>query len=370
MYSPRMLLSVAWLGLTLASTALANESTAELRVSETTSNVVRAFIMDGPLHILSDGDVAVTIQGELCDSALEETQPCGDVSVDKPDFSVVGLSGTSISINEGNALNFDWSSEGAFRCEGIGTLPGWSGRGALAGHAFLATTAQRQVGTGGLARTDPYTAGVRCSNGTLMRDSELVAININAVAAPSPTSCEGREPPAGWTRLTTGSLSCYYRFGVRNDADCRVWESLWPGPFLNSAGQPQVVLTNRTGSKNYVALRFNTNGMSPTETGRLFFGSSPATIQEILVTATISQCPGDFNVEQPNGCYFKQGPFTSNFRWGGPSTSRDCVLEPDTVYYLNLINTPSPAGVHPSDFEPDPDCAERLCGSMITPRTP
>lgn len=358
------------LGVVLLSAASASEGGPELRVSESGSHEIRTFALDGPLQILADGDVAVSIEGPLCSNDGESEASCPDVSVDKPAFSVAGASGSSTSISEGNSLSFEWSSEGAFRCEGIGSLPGWAGRESLPGHAFLATSAQRAVGTSELGRDAAYTAGLRCSNGAVTRDSDLVTVQINEITPPSPTSCEGREAPAGWTRLTTGSLSCYYQSGVVSSADCRFWEGIWPREFLSSAGQPHTVLTNRTGSKNYVALKFDTNGLTPTETGRLFFGSSPASIQEVSITATISQCPGDFNVEQPNGCYFRQGIFESNFRWGGPATSRDCVLEPDKVYYLNLIHTLSPAGTRPAEFEPNPNCEDRLCGSMITPRTP
>lgn len=371
-------------------------SDAQLRLSDRSSSQLGPFPIDGQLKINSDGDVQVTIDGALPTGAQDDAQ------VDPPaDFYDRDTRSEFVFVEGNTKLNFEWRGEGAYSCAGIGTLPGWSGRQDLPPADFLATSAQSQVDlVGGCAVAggpNRYTAGIRCNNASVSKESNLldIAAYPNVPAQP-PVDCSQRQPPKDWERLTTGGLSCLYRGGPINTADCRVWEGIWPRSFLNSNGASRMVLTNRTSSKNYVAIKFDTRCLADGERGRIIFGSGPATVQEVPVTATISQCPGDF-YPQENGCFLSQieQPLQNDFRWGGPSSGAECVLQPNRVYYLNVIHTLSDAAeINQNVFRPNirtaasededgniipaqPGCAEpplepndppfRLCGSMITP---
>gem|GEM_PF-2567714 len=63
--------------------------------------------------------------------------------------------------------------------------------------------------------------------------------------------------------------------------------------------------------------------------------------------ATLSTCPGDFSVSQPN-CWVNGTPASTNLRFvvgtTGTSSFR-CVLRPDTDYYFNIGHLdPNPSG--------------------------
>ena len=122
--------------------------------------------------------------------------------------------------------------------------------------------------------------------------------------------------------------------------------------------------------KQYVAMKFNTNGMSKTLSGQLSVEGTPSGVISEPVLATISKCPGDFNPEQVTGCYLKPGSF-SQFTWRAPnstSSTSTCVLEPDTTYYMNLISTLSPLDTKTAEIEPNPACEQNRCGLQLTPR--
>lgn len=324
----------------------------------------------GTASILNDGDLRVTPADP---SACQASNSCEDVVVDVQSFAASNASQNVVTVSEGGSFTVSWSSLGATECRGIGTYPEWSERTNLAADSRLVadTTVLEVVTSSGDAAASPYTLGIQCANGSVADSSSAeLTLVIEEVVEPSPTSCEGREPISGWTRLTTGNLSCRESSGLDTTADCRNWSpDLWANPFLGSGGISERILTNVTAKRQYVAIEFDTVGLSRTASGRLNTESPGAVINSEKLLATISQCPGDFNPSQVTGCYLSPGTF-SQFTWRGPdaATSSNCVLQPDTTYYLNLLSTNSPLGTAPSSIEPIDACDNNKCGVLLTPR--
>ena len=328
--------------------------------------------LTGDVSLLSTGDIRATpVDGSAC----QASSTCEGVQVLVESFDSDIETSAGIEVDEGESFSLAWSSLGAISCSGGGDFSAWSARAQLAPDSRDEAAAGKLVTTKvGDAADSPYKLTIQCSNGTVASAVSAVStipLTVNEYVAPSPTSCEGREPIPDWQRLTTGSLSCLYEFGLKTSADCREWSpNLWSGPFLESAGLPKRILTNVSANRQYVAIKFTTDGLNPKAYGQFSVESAGAGVFRERVLATISQCPGDFNPEQVTGCYLNPGTF-SPFRWRAPDStgfSTDCVLEPDTTYYLNMLSSTSPLGTLPEKIVPSEQCETERCGLLIAPR--
>ena len=171
-----------------------------------------------------------------------------------------------------------------------------------------------------------------------------------------------RQEPAGWVRKTA---RCAYSTSVGWLPSCLAWSDIWPMPFTQVSGVTYRLMVD-SDVDNYIALEIDTFGMSDSASGR--FNSAPPGSSighyrwRIL---TISRCPGDFHheaIEEETGCYFTLTGTSPNIAWGGPDTDRACQLEPDEVYYLNIIHTPDSAGTHPDELQSN--CDRDICGAV------
>lgn len=321
--------------------------------------------LEGTFVIQADGAIRATpVNKSIC----QQTNSCEGVTVTVSNFSSASAIERTITVDEGDSIDLNWGSLGAVNCAARGSYVSWAERSALPADSRDATVAQRRITTAlGDAESSPYTLELQCSNGSVestVNATSTLTLEIEEVVPPSPTSCEGRDPIAGWTRLTTGALSCLLG---ESSADCRNWSpSLWPNPFLQSSGLTKKILTNVSDRRQYVAIEFNTNGMSSTANGRVNFESAGASVRKEPVFVTISKCRGDFNADQPTGCYFTP---RSVFLWRAPdsASSASCVLEPDTTYYFNMLSSASPGDTPPADIEPIAACDSALCGVLLQP---
>lgn len=319
--------------------------------------------IESSVSLLANGDLRATpVDKSIC----QTTNTCEGVTVSVTNFNSTSANNRTLTVDEGSAAILAWQSVGATACDAQGTFSGWTSKGALPPDSRDATSAQVTVPTAsGDAAGSPYELKLQCRNGSVastVSATSTLSLVVNEVVAPSPTSCEGREPITGWTRLTTGSLGCLLD---DSSADCREWSpNLWPNPFLESNGLTRKILTNRSDQRQYVAIRFNTNNMSPTQDGRINLESAGGSVRKEPLIVTISKCPGDFNPDQVTGCYFT--PLFS-FRWRGPqsSSSASCILEPDTVYYLNMLSSSSASGTLPQNIQPVEACDSALCGVLL-----
>lgn len=318
--------------------------------------------IEGAVNLSSDGSVSVSTSDP---TACQATNSCEGVEVAVTSFSSPSAVSGTITVSEGGSFSLDWRSSGATSCAGRGTYPAWQAATTLPRDGRDASSAQKSYTTSsGQAQNSPYTLELVCKNGTIessVTGTSRLSLVVNEVVPPSPTSCEGREPISGWTPITRCVLT-------DPSADCRTWPGIWTSDFLNSDGLSKKILTNVSNVRQYVAIRFDTNGMSSSAVGRLDFESAGGVVTDTAVRITISKCPGDFNAQQPTGCFFSGIARGNNLRWKGPQSlsTASCVLEPNTAYYLNILSTTSGSSTPPSSLEPDQRCTSD-CGLLITP---
>lgn len=328
--------------------------------------------LTGNLAIRGDGSVEATpVDLDAC-SGSGGPVDCGDVEVGPPTFRVNNA--TSASVIAGQTVTFSWNSRGAWECKADGDLPGWNHQDLM---PRSIDDGRRSFSTTGLAKPEAYNATLLCSNGPVESNggvAQSVSLTINPLNGgdPTPEGCEGREPPSGWTRMNTGALSCVYSSGFLFNADCRFWAGgIWPQDPGSSAGQTRRLVTNRFNSQQYIAVRFNTDDLSPTEQRRITTEQGGNPLKDVRRIMTISSCPGDFDRDEilaDTGCYGTIDPLFP-FRYGGSQTSLGCKLESGRTYFLNIIATQSPLGTPTQDIQPHSSCGPTdLCGSVYSPR--
>lgn len=312
--------------------------------------------LTGNLVLQADGSIEATPTDT---SVCQATNSCEGVSVTVSEFEFSN-GATSIQVEEGDSVVLSWRALGATNCRATGSYSPWAGKGLVGISSGDVSTTVRTVNTsvGDFANT-PLSLGLRCFNGTI-EDTSTVTVNLTEYQPPeppSPTSCVGREPPVGWTQSYGGSFA--------------EWTDVygWYNGFLDSVGLAGAVFTNYSASKQYASIRFNTNGMTTTAAGELP-ANTINTVRRPPVVMAISKCPGDFHDPQVTGCLAKPSAFAL-FRWRGPNSSfaTNCVLEPNTTYFLNIAPTSSAVGTDPDDFVPIAECATEPCGVLIAPRS-
>jgi len=323
--------------------------------------------IEGEVRIISDGSLEATATDP--NACQTPTPTCESVTVEVTSFLPTGEQAPQVSITEGEDFSVEWRALGATTCTPTGAWSKWTARGALPPDSRDASSSQKLVETqAGDGSTGPYKLGLTCANGTVQAaESAVITVDVaEPPPEPEPGSCDGRGPIKGWTRLTTGSLSC--ELG-RSSSDCRTWEpTLWTSAFLETNGQSRKLLTNVTAARQYVAIEFSTAKMSSTARGKFDIESAGATVQREPVLATISQCPGDFTPEQETGCYgFLSGLIPYSWR-AADGSNEGCRLEPNTRYYLNLLATRSKFGTVPDEIEPIGECEDARCGLLFVPR--
>lgn len=332
--------------------------------------------LQGDVDLRSDGNVVIE---PLDPQACAGTVSCDDVSVDDPNFRGSVLSGgasNNVTVNEGGNVDFSWRSRGAYDCVPGGDLPGWSGRTLGPDSAYETTTNRRVNLPTGSSENSPYTAELVCENGPVQSNNgaaSVVNVTVNPPSDPDPIEgCEGREPPPGWNRMSTGNNSCVYSSGFLSSRDCRVWNpGIWQNDPGGSQGVTQRLVSNRNNPTSYIAIEFNTDDLGPTELRRISVDSGGNPLRVTRVIYSISSCPGDFNreaIEEETGCYGAPGQLAP-IRYGGAQSGLDCSLESGRTYFLNIISTESPLGTPTDEIEPHPQCtSSALCGLLYTPR--
>lgn len=306
--------------------------------------------------------------GVICVSGSQTESSSSDITVAEADpGSPPSTPSLSISVEDSSApgeVTLTWTpSSGASACEASSspTVSNWNGSVSTSG-------SNNQTTLSGLS-ANSYTFRLRCSNSAGSSSWAQVSATIG-----SSTACSSRQPPSGWSQVTNG---CNFRHGQGWVGDCSYWEGVWPGPFSEITGVTRRLgLAGRNGgnAQQYVAMEIDTHGMPASKTGRITVEHDTfATATGTLIS--ISSCPGDFHSEAilaETGCYARQGPTAgggSSFRWGGTASERDCKLESNRTYYLNIIPTNSPAGTHPDSIEPNEfSCGSSPCGLIYEPQ--
>lgn len=342
-------------------------------ILETTPAPVEIPLQGNVLIDANTGDVRVTpTDPQACQAP---GQSCDDVQVQTQSFSVNNVAAVpgqtpTVDVTRGNSAVFRWNSRGAWECEGIG-MPGWTGTGKLPINA----TAGQTVNTSGLA-VGQYDTSIVCRNGPVAASRGPVRVNIveDNGGGPGPAQCDApsRQPPPGWTRLTSGNLSC--RYNATTGAfvgDCSQWTGIWPAPFPAGNGLPERLITGRISPNEYIAIEFNSAGLATNQIMEIRRNASTG-IASTPSIVTISTCPGDFDqaaVLQETGCYFKLDFLFQDIELGGSQTSRACRLQPNQTYFLNIVHTNSPAGTPANEIQSNCNPGQ-WCGIVYNPSSP
>lgn len=336
-----------WLAPAVAAICLvflmSSASATQLRIQP--GDIVCTISSDVPVTISPDGGINVTItDSETCLPQAE-----------RPGTPV--LSREIIERNEPGRIRLTWSSsESASTCEATSTpsLPDWTGNVPL-GAGQTRTITDLSEGN--------YVFSLTCSNSAGTSESATVS---GTIFSSSPSECEGRLPPEGWTRLTNG---CKFVIGSGYQGDCTSWDALFGGGFTEVSGGTARIATNRLDPTHYLALQFSTQGMASDARGSITSDRAGGMMELHRRIYSISSCPGDFDssvINNETGCY---GQLTSirHLRWGGPDSDESCQLEPNKTYYLNLIGTDSPLGTSPDALQPNCSSNEN-CGAVYDPQ--
>ena len=307
-------------------------------------------------------------------------ESCDDVEVAMQAFSVNNVSAVpgqtpEVDVTQGNNAVFRWNSRGAWECEGFG-MTGWTGGNKLPN----SPGSGQSVSTGDLALGE-YDASIECRNGPVSASRGPVRINVveaNGSPDPDPVQCDdpARQPPPGWTRLTSGNLSCRYdATSGQFVGDCSSWTGIWPFEFPGGNGLPQRLIVNRQSPNEYLAIEFNSSGLGANEIMEIRRNTSTG-ISSTTSIATISTCPGDFDQESildETGCYFRLPFLFEDIEIGGSQTTRSCRLESNQTYYLNILHTDAPAGTPANEIESNCGLGSnpnQWCGNIYNPTTP
>ena len=302
-----------------------------------------------PVIVDSNGDIHVRVLDIGSDDCL------GNAPTELSEPSL------SVRVREAEApgeVRLLWDgSDGAESCMASSepTLDEWDG-------PVSAETGQRLIISD--LSADTYEFRLLCSRGDL--DSPQVSETAEIRAAGDPAACDSRPPPRDWNRLTN---SCVFVIGSGFQGDCTSWDAIFGGGFDEVNGRTRRIATNRQDPFHYLALEFRTGDITPTQRGSLTSDSAGGMMDSRRRIYSISTCPGDFHQEavmEETGCY---GQLTSIFHlfWGGEESGRQCQLQPNTTYYLNLISTNSALGTNPRNLVPNCPNGDN-CGAVYDPQ--
>jgi len=303
---------------------------------------------DPVLHLLSepaqdielDADQPVTIDpvtGNLTVVPRFPTQACQgggggcDAMVEVLEFNP---NQNPIQRFSSEQLTVDWDSRGAWECQGKGS-PG------LNNTAWVSPNNNPRLPRGsagfGLSSVPEgmHTLELECSNGTvtdsLTRQLEIVQVTAG--------DCTGRDAPSNLTRETSilrnnpGKTTEEWNDVFGSSAD--------PVSFPDGTTITQIIRIDRN---KYAQIDFTTVNMQQGDSG--FFDltsavtSTDAEVGRMLFA--ISECPGDFGAALSDNCRRILRPDRPNgIFWAANSVAgaNDCVLAPDTQYFLNIVPT-------------------------------
>jgi len=324
--------------------------------------------LDENLSVLPSGDISAVASEEFVCSSEPEGPDCEDVQVSLTN-SHSFLTVSPGSVNQGDNITISWRARGAWECVGSG-LPGttWNSGSARVPAGSV------NVSTSPLDADTEYTVALECSNGPVSatRTASLSVADANGGDNGGdnggPESCSDDSPTLGnfgdWSRATD----------VGGSGNPNIYTNVFPGDEFpgTSNNFPFYLERNR-----YVAMRFTvpetlvdrrggwtvapiTSDTSVSGAGRMF--------------ATITRCPGDFNVENFEDKTCAGISTTSEgaigTRWTTDPNDPDpfdryCFIERGETYYLNVLYTYPDANVE--TFPPEQsDCGGRpKCGNYL-----
>ena len=313
---------------------------------------------------VSPGNVVVSVQAEqetlhsVTYSEIERPDALFKDSfwewTDAPSIDSFSINGqtSELSLEQGQSLYLEWQVSGAELCLAEGELPGWSGTLPIAGSVILSSISIEPGST--------VLSTLLCANPSGVSQADI-QISVQPPPAPIPAQCEGRQPPGHMSRAS----QCLWN----SSADCHSFDAIF-GQF------PGFAMTRffQIAPNEYAALAFNSGTGGAFQRAAIELGEPQWGVMTGRRLATISRCPGDFRMEppaEPGRCYVATSSVLQPLvRYGFNPTflSQDCLLEPHTDYFLNIVYTDSPEGTATSDLQWRCNgSASTSCGNTLVP---
>ena len=245
--------------------------------------------------------ITTTLQGTHT-FTLTCSGPMGADAVSSVDLTVNSATAVAITsftalpstITEGDSTTLSWATQNADSCTASGAsgVDGWAG-----------TVATQSAGT----QITVDAAGVYAFTLTCVDVEGGEAVSSSIVTVNQASLC------------STPAL----------DGNIQEWSSLWLLNFPKPTYDNRFVTIPRFG---YHAIRFNTGNIQ--SNGRL--ATIETTVTDGVRLGTISECPGDFDVEPE--CHHVWG-ISGGISWTTVGKIGSCALQPNTDYYVNLTYT-------------------------------
>lgn len=268
-------------------------------------------------------------------NACSATVSCEDVQVVVTQFSA-----SPTTVSQGQNVNFNWNSRGAWTCEGSGfASTAWNASNKLPSGSQAVSTAGVPLGT--------YDVVLDCSNGPVSDQLTRSVTVEEGGSGGGPVFCasEGRLPPPGLSQDTTALSNA---FNETFPDPTFTWDDIFRDPFPGGGSEFW-----RTDRDRYISLEFTTSGVPTGTQGRLEIVNPQGASNFGLSLVTFSQCPGDFTDQPDSDCKRLIG--NGNIRYAvGTNPAFTCQLQPNTTYYLNVLHTRDSSAPYEWECGPDP----------------
>lgn len=349
---------IATLLLTGSVGALAQSKTIEL---QTDAGLLPIPLDDNAgLDIGADGTIFTkAAPGFVCDQGAS----CDDVAVSLADADGGALSISPSTVTQGNSFTVQWDSRGAWECAGTGLdSTTWNSNNPKP------PSGSTSVDTDNLT-VDNHTIELVCKNGPVS-DIRTVSLTVQEPSTDDggteglPAVCNDvtmLDQYSGWSQAT----DIQYSWGSDEPQTFEQIFASWPG-----SGNTYLVGIKH---KEYAAVRINTGNLDSASWGKISTdlpaGWGSGSVGPNAFISSISLCPGDIEPESPamssSGCLKRVSSTLHSLQWGGPNSGKQCILQPNTTYYYNIVYTDSPVGELPPSGA---DClGEPRCGHLYQP---
>lgn len=310
----------------IASSGVAGDGWCPMSGGSTPTGAGIVLAIDGSTVRIALGSAA-TIAPDTGDVHVTPSATTGAVgdgwcpvgSTPLPSFTTP-LKATPASLPTAGNTTLSWVAANATGCVASATpsVAGWSGAKPVSGSVVVA-----------LSGAGNYVFNLTCTGAGGSRNAVPVTVTVGT----PPVDCSNKPAPVGMSRQTSFNNTGDHAYN--RDLPNGTISLLTYSPVLASFPSRETAYIPIVTGK-YVALQFSTDGLSHGRYGEWDWEQPGWNGAPNMIA--LSPCPGDFNVATK--C--RLGPIGyGNLMWmvttTGTSPSPTCPLQPNKVYYLNLM---------------------------------